>query len=96
MIKQTISYGDYRVSKIEFPQIIAILMLKKVFIYLFKVDDRRTRGPLILSEEHRNTYLLPLVLTPVDLFYCSFSALVRTAETLTNLLDTIILCYRNC
>jgi len=23
--------------------------------YLFKISDRRTRGPLILSEEHRNT-----------------------------------------
>ena len=26
-----------------------------LFIYLFKISDRRTRGPLILSEEHRNT-----------------------------------------
>ena len=26
-----------------------------IFIYLFKISDRRTRGPLILSEEHRNT-----------------------------------------
>jgi len=25
------------------------------FIYLFKISDRRTRGLLILSEEHRNT-----------------------------------------
>jgi len=26
-----------------------------LFIYLFKISDRRTRGPLILSEKHRNT-----------------------------------------
>ena len=25
------------------------------YFFLFKINDRRTRGPLILSEEHRNT-----------------------------------------
>jgi len=31
------------------------LILFYLFIYLFKINDRRTRGPLMLSEEHRNT-----------------------------------------
>ena len=26
-----------------------------LFIYLFKINDRRTRGPLILPEVHKNT-----------------------------------------
>jgi len=30
-------------------------LILPMFIYLFKINDRRTRGPLILSEEHRNT-----------------------------------------
>jgi len=26
-----------------------------LFVYLFKINDRRTRGPLILPEVHKNT-----------------------------------------
>jgi len=37
----------------------AVLLMMMIniylFIYLFKTSDRRTQGPLILSEEHRNT-----------------------------------------
>jgi len=28
-----------------------------LFIYLFKINGRRTRGPLILSVVHRNTQI---------------------------------------
>lgn len=30
---------------------------KKLFIYLFKIDDRRILGPLILPEVHKNKLL---------------------------------------
>ena len=30
-------------------------MCHQEFIYLFKINDRRTRGPLILPEVHKNT-----------------------------------------
>ena len=31
------------------------LLFIYLFIYLFKINDRRTRGPLILPEVHKNT-----------------------------------------
>jgi len=33
----------------------SMLLLLINLINLFKINDRGTRGPLILSEEHRNT-----------------------------------------
>ena len=46
--------GTYT-GKIISMQIVKLIMSYNLFIYLFKISDRRTRGPLILSEEHRNT-----------------------------------------
>ena len=34
-----------------------IILVTYLLIYLFKINDRRTRGPLILSEVHGNTKL---------------------------------------
>jgi len=34
---------------------LAELFIIYLFIYLFKINDRRTRGPLILPEVHKNT-----------------------------------------
>ena len=30
------------------------VVIRVLFIYLFKIDDRTTRGPLILSQLHKN------------------------------------------
>ena len=32
-----------------------LYLLRYLFIYLFKINDRKTRGPLILPEVHKNT-----------------------------------------
>jgi len=45
----------YEQIKLVIMMMMKFRLLQHLIIYLFKINDRRTRGPLILSEKHRNT-----------------------------------------
>ena len=49
-----ITYSFSRRTQVQLSSEISHLFIY-LFIYLFKINDRRTRGPLILPEVHKNT-----------------------------------------